>query len=142
MGIKDEIESYKNAVVSLDTGEIELWDHVIFPNVIRKRELGLVFTVLERTRPRKILDYGCGAGWLTKILISKGYDTTGIDASSALINSAVKSCGEGRFIVGDCMNLPFASGSFDCIIGSAILHHLDTARALAECRRVAAPAAS
>jgi SAM-dependent methyltransferase len=139
MGIEDEIQSYEKAKVSLDTGEIELWDHVIFPNVIRKRQVGMIFSVLERARPRKILDYGCGAGWLSKILLSKGYDVTGIDASSTLINSAVKSTGEGRFIVGDCTNLPFTNETFDCIIGSAILHHLETARALAECRRVASP---
>jgi SAM-dependent methyltransferase len=139
MGIKDEIQAYEKAEVSIDTGEIELWDHVIFPNVIRKRELGLIFSVLERARPRKILDFGCGAGWLSKILLAKGYDVIGIDASDALINSAVKSCQEGRFIVGDCMNMPFADGVFDCVIGSAILHHLETARALAECRRVTSP---
>ncbi len=136
MGLKDEIQAYEKAEVTLDTGEIELWDHIIFPNVIRKRQLRLIFSVLERARPLKILDYGCGAGWLSKILLAKGYDVTGIDASDVLISSAVKSCGEGRFIVGDCMELPFADESFDCVIGSAILHHLETARALAECRRV------
>jgi SAM-dependent methyltransferase len=141
MGIEDEIQTYEKARVTLETAEIELWDHVIFPNVIRKRQVGMIFKVLEQARPRKILDYGCGAGWLSKILLSKGYDVTGIDASSALIKSAVKSIGEGRFIVGDCQSLPFADETFDCIIGSAILHHLETARALAECRRVASPGA-
>jgi SAM-dependent methyltransferase len=139
VSLKDEIQTYAKAEVSPDTAEIELWDHVIFPNVIRKRQLGLIFRVFERVRPRRILDFGCGAGWLSKILHAKGYDVTGIDASDALIASAVKSCHEGHFIVGDCLNLPFADASFDCIIGSAILHHLETSRALAECRRVASP---
>ena len=139
MGIKDEIQAYANAVVSLDTGEIELWDHIIFPNVIRKRELKLIFDVLQRNRPRTVLDFGCGAGWLSKILLSKGYDITGIDASASLIGSAVKSCGEGRFVVGDGMDMPFADGAFDCVIGIAILHHLEADRALAECRRVTSP---
>jgi len=43
MGLKDEIEAYEKAEVSLDTGEIEFWDHVIFPNVIRKRQIRLIF---------------------------------------------------------------------------------------------------
>jgi SAM-dependent methyltransferase len=99
----------------------------------------MILSVLEQAKPRKILDYGCGAGWLSKILLSKGYDVIGIDASRALIRNAVKSMGEGRFIVGDCYHLPFADETFDCIIGCAVLHHLETAPALAECRRVVSP---
>ena len=34
------------------------------------------------------------------------------------------------------MNLPFANEAFDCIMGSAILHHLYAAQALTECHRV------
>jgi len=137
MSLKNEIEAYEKAEVSLDTGEIELWDHVVFPNVIRKRQIRLILDVLEQTRPRRILDFGCGAGWLSKILSSKGYDVTGLDACHSLISSARKSCREGHFVVGDCLNLPFVNEAFDCIIGIAILHHLDVPQALAECRRVA-----
>jgi hypothetical protein len=43
MGIEDEIRTYAGARVSPETAELELWDRVIFPNVIRKRQLGLVF---------------------------------------------------------------------------------------------------
>jgi SAM-dependent methyltransferase len=139
MDIEDEIRTYARARVTPETAELELWDHIVFPRVIRKRQVGMILGLLEQAKPRKILDYGCGAGWLSKILISKGYDVTGIDASRALIESAVKSMGEGRFVVGDCHHLPFADATFDCIIGSGVLHHLETAPALAECRRVASP---
>ena len=139
MGLKDEIEAYEKAEVSIDTGEIELWDHIIFPNVIRKRQIELIFDLIEQTKTNKILDLGCGGGWLSKILSSRGYNVTGIDASATLINTARKSCAEAKFIVGDCMRLPFPDQSFDCIIGSAILHHLDSYKALTECRRVISP---
>lgn len=139
MSLKDEIEAYEKAKVSLDTGEIEFWDHVIFPNVIRKRQVRLIVDVLEQARPGTILDFGCGAGWLSKFLSSKGYDVIGIDVSSSLIRSAIKVSTRSSFIVGDCVNLPFGYGVFDCIIGSAILHHLDPHQALAECYRATAP---
>lgn len=136
MSIKDEIKSYGEATVSLDTGEIELWDHVIFPNVVRKRQIRLILDVLERERHRKILDYGCGAGWLSKILFSEGYDVTGIDASSMLVGWAREVCGRDSFVVGDCMDTPFSDNTFDCLISSAILHHLEPVKALSECHRV------
>ena len=115
MGLKDEIEAYEKAEVSIDTGEIELWDHIIFPNVIRKRQIELIFDLIEQTKTNKILDLGCGGGWLSKILSSRGYNVTGIDASAPLINAARKSCAEAKFIVGDCMRLPFPDQSFDAL---------------------------
>ena len=137
MVLRDEIEVYDKAEVSMDTGEIELWDQIIFPKVIRKRQIRLIRDAIERTKHRKILDFGCGAGWLSKILSSEGYDVTGIDVSASLIRSARESCSKDSFIVGDCMKLPFDDGVFDWIVGSAILHHLDTDQALVECHRVA-----
>jgi len=137
MSLKDEIQAYEKAEVSLDTGEIEFWDHVIFPQVIRKRQIRLILDMLESRRDLgKILDFGCGAGWLSKVLSSKGYNVTGIDASGSLITNAMKVCAKGNFIVGDCINLPLRDGAFDCIVGSAILHHLEPYQALTECHRV------
>ena len=136
MTLRDEIESYKKAKVSLDTGEIEFWDHVIFPNVIRQRQIMLILNALEQVSPQRILDFGCGAGWLSKILLSKGYNVTGVDASELLIGYARESCNKDLFVVGDCMHLPFGESRFDCITGSAILHHLDAIQALSECYRV------
>jgi SAM-dependent methyltransferase len=139
MGLNDEIESYSKAEVSVNTGEIELWDHVIFPNVIRKRQNALILREIERCSPGRILDYGCGAGWLSKIIHDNDRDVIGIDASAELIKNANKAVPGNSFIVGDCVNLPFADNSFDFIIGSAILHHLNPQKALLECRRVMSP---
>lgn len=136
MTLENEIEVYDKAKVSSDAGEIELWDQIIFPVVIRKRQIQLIIDAIEQAKPRKILDFGCGAGWISKILSSKGYDVTGIDASSWLIKNAMKASHETHFLVGDCMALPFKENVFDFVIGMGILHHLDANKALAECFRV------
>jgi ubiquinone/menaquinone biosynthesis C-methylase UbiE len=137
MDLKNEIEVYDKAKVSIDTGEIESWDRVIFPIVIRKRQIELILKAVDATKPSRILDFGCGAGWLSIILSSRGYRVVGIDVSSSLIKSAATSCPEAQFVIGDCMSLPFRDNSFDFIIGIGILHHLNTVRAVAECQRVA-----
>lgn len=137
MGLNNEIEVYDKASVSANTGEIDSWDHVIFPSVIRTRQVELILQAIKATNPKRILDFGCGAGWLSTILSSEGYQVVGIDVSSSLIKSATTSSAISQFIVGDCMNLPFKDNSFDFVIGIAILHHLNSARAIVECQRVA-----
>ena len=137
MSLRDEIEVYDKVEISADTEETEVWDKIIFPNVIRKRENELILGLVKEIKPKKILDIGCGTGWLSKMLSSNGYHTVGIDISDWLIKNARKSHSEkSQFIVGDGMNLPFRDGIFDLIIGIGVLHHLNPDQALAECCRV------
>lgn len=137
MSLRNERQFYDKAKVSAETGETEVWDHVIFPNAIRKRQIELILTLTEEVKPKLILDFGCGAGWLSAILTSKGYCVVGIDLSSSLIEIAANlPAAKSNLCVGDCMNLPFKDGVFDLIIGIAILHHLNPEKGLTECSRV------
>jgi len=138
MGIKEEIEIYSRAKILGGSGEVETYDRIVFPNVIRKREIERILELVQSTKPKKILDFGCGAGWLSKALSSHGYHTVGIDSSRWLISNATELPSDNsHFLTGDCMNLPFQDDTFDLILGVAILHHLDPNKALEESRRVA-----
>jgi len=137
MSLKDEISVFNKAKLSAITGETEVWDRVIYPHVIRKREIEIILGQIEQVKPRRVLDFGCGAGWLSKFLSSKGYHCVGVDVTSSLIKSATThSSNNSQFVIGDCMNLPFQDGSFDFVVGVGILHHLDPKQGLAECYRV------
>ncbi len=137
MSLRNEIGMHNKAETSKDSGEIELWDKVIFPNIIRKRELEVIFKVISAVKPERILDLGCGGGWLSKILSSKGFQVTGIDISSGLVKVAKKvSPDNAGFIVGDCMNLCLKNNTFDLIICMGVLHHLDLDKTLLECHRL------
>ena len=57
MTLENEIEMYDGAEVSEDTGGIELWDKVIVPNIIRKREMKIIFDVIVSAKPRTILGF-------------------------------------------------------------------------------------
>lgn len=138
MSLEKEIEHFNRVKVSPDTGEIDTWDKIIFPSVIKKRQNEVILHEVLEIKPGKILDFGCGAGWLSRILSSSEYDLVGIDASSWLIRNAVSTPSQNSsFLVGDCMNLPFKDNSFDLILGFGILHHLDPEKGLSECFRVA-----
>ena len=136
MSIEDEILVYDNAEVSYSTGETESYDAAFFPNVIRKREVELIKEVLQAERPRLILDYGCGGGWLSLLLVRWGFDVVGMDVSKNMVRSAKLACHEADFIVCDAMRLPFRDGVFDFVIGISILHHLNLNNALSELKRI------
>lgn len=136
MGLKDEIDVYGQAKVSVDTGEIEDYNVVVFQNVIRRRENELIKSELQAVKPKRILDFGCGGGWLLRVLASYDYEVVGIDVSRSLISSAKRAAPLANFIVGDCMNLPLREGAFDAVLSIAALHHIDVKRGLKEVRRV------
>jgi 2-polyprenyl-3-methyl-5-hydroxy-6-metoxy-1,4-benzoquinol methylase len=66
--------------------------------------------------PARILDAGCGEGWLVGVLANAGFDVTGVDACHALIDYGRQKV-RARFEVGDLANLkPLALGMFDLIV--------------------------
>lgn len=136
MSLKDEINVYGKAEVSVFTGEIEDYDAVVFQNIIRKREIDLIESEFQVVKPKRILDFGCGGGWLSRVLFPYECEVVGIDVSRSLISGAKRAVPTVYFIVGDCMNLPFRDGTFDAVISIAALHHVDVRRGLKEVRRV------
>lgn len=79
-----------------------------------------------------ILNVGCGIDT---------YDDrarwTAIDISSKAVRFSKKASSSGNFCVADAENLPFKNSTFDLILATNILHHLEKPKAcLRECRRV------
>jgi ubiquinone/menaquinone biosynthesis C-methylase UbiE len=80
----------------------------------------------------RVLDVGCGPGWLARFLAAHfpAMQFVGLDASEPMVMQARQS-GEGvpasvsvRFVVGDGCRLPFQSGRFDFVVSGATLHHV------------------
>ena len=93
-------------------------------------------------RPCRVLDVGCGAGFLSNDLALRGRDVTGIDvaADALAVARAHDASGRVRYIEGNALALPFEDGSFEAVCAMDLLEHLDSpARAIAEASRVLVP---
>ncbi|HBU69406.1 MAG TPA: hypothetical protein DEE98_03375 [Elusimicrobia bacterium] len=90
---------------------------------------------------KKVLEIGCGTGLFTRKIAETAADLTAIDISPELIEKAAAnfSFKNALFMTADAEHLNFAGGSFDCVVGSSVLHHLNLGAALGEIFRVLKP---
>jgi ubiquinone/menaquinone biosynthesis C-methylase UbiE len=88
-----------------------------------------------------LLDVGCGNGYYSEAfarLMADALDYTGLDYSSAMVDSARAAYPNTRFIVGDATKLQFPDSAFDIVMnGVALMHILDFVAAIREAARVA-----
>ena len=104
---------------------------------IRADRLRSVAT-LEDSPAAWVLDIGCGIGSYTKPFARQIHASVfAVDLTTALLRGAREgSPANLRFAAADASELPFPQGSFDAVIGNAVLHHLPLERAVPELLRV------
>jgi SAM-dependent methyltransferase len=93
---------------------------------------------------KKVLDVGCGNGYVLANYASEGAEVFGIDITEAGIDLCRKRFEyrglSGNFRVADAQELPFTDNTFDCVCSMGVLHHVpDTQKALDEIHRVLKP---
>jgi SAM-dependent methyltransferase len=100
---------------------------------------------LARVRAgERVLDIATGTGNAALAAAREGATAIGMDAAPRLIEVARQRAASDRleasFVVGDLHELPFESGSFDCVVSVfGIIFAADPRRAVAELMRVLAP---
>src|SRR5690606_33041727 len=111
--------------------------------------------VAERIRahmgggPGRILDIGCGAGFLANALAAEGHIVTGADMSRGSLriasskSAAMDPAGAGTraaYRVADAYRLPFRTAAFDAVTALDFLEHVtEPERVIAEASRVLRP---
>ncbi|HUU58808.1 MAG TPA: class I SAM-dependent methyltransferase, partial [Phycisphaerae bacterium] len=103
---------------------------------------GLILRELGDLRDRRVLFVGCGtAAGPAKEMARRGADVWCVDISPSSLDKLMRHrFGElrGRIhpVLSDAEAMPFADGSFDVVVGKAIVHHLNLSRFMVEVRRV------
>ena len=85
----------------------------------------------------RVLDIGCGPGYLCAQMAEAGASVVGLDPSPSMLTLAERR-GEGVELVrGDALSLPFEDASFDAAVSTQVYEYVeDISGALREVRRV------
>ena len=83
----------------------------------------------------RVLDVGCGKGFLVKSLLAQGIEAFGLDISLyALMHCAPETV--GRLHLGTAEKMPFPDGAFDCVLSLNTIHNFPRARAVTAMREI------
>jgi len=98
-----------------------------------------LLALIKLTNAKRVLDAGCGEGYLLSFLDSqiKDWELVGFDISGNLIDRAREKLPLANFMVSDIYNSGYLNKNFDLVLSTEVLEHLeDPERALNEIRRL------
>jgi ubiquinone/menaquinone biosynthesis C-methylase UbiE len=110
----------------------------------QRQAWGQVLSPLAGSPPQRVLDVGCGTGFLAIIFASLGHAVTGVDfAPQMVVRARRKAIREGLdidFQVGDAVTLDSDDQTFDVVVGRHVLWNLpEPERGVREWLRVLKP---
>lgn len=106
----------------------DAWTAAVREQRIESRRLvtdAAILRAILALAPKRILDLGCGEGWLCRGLVEHGIEAVGVDASAPLIAQAQKAAvGRAQYRVcgyGELHNHAAQLGQFDLLVGNFAL---------------------
>ena len=93
---------------------------------------------------KRVLDVGCGPGWIAVMYAQAGAIVTAVDLTSTAVELTKRNIEQHGLTAvvreANAEELPFDSNTFDLVVSSGVLHHTpDFKRAITECFRVLRP---
>jgi SAM-dependent methyltransferase len=127
-----------------DVGSSEFFDEL---DRIKREDsdvYALPYWGFKDSRDRKVLDIGCGPGWVSVQYALAGAIVNSVDLTPRAIEITNLHCKYRQTSVtaqvGNAEDLPFDDEQFDLVVASGVLHHTpDTQAAFAEAFRVTMP---
>lgn len=123
-------------------------DYFRYYDVLRERNESPAFSAelheYARFAGKKVLDVGCGNGYVLSRFAMNGAETHGVDLTPAAVDLCRRRFAfmglHGDFRVANAEALPFEDDTFDCVTSMGVLHHTpDTPKAVDEVYRVLKP---
>jgi len=118
------------------------WDHIKSRDAFYIQHTKIILNLVDKFGRGKIIDVGCGDGYITSQILKKFKEVAGEDISKEAIKIAKKKNPKISLVVATCTNLPFSDNSFDTVVASETLEHVnynDGKMLLKEARRILKP---
>lgn len=135
----DEFMAFKNGAFEMSPEEFaDVYRRVAGSEVQGETDLNASCTeaILQQIRGRRVLEVGCGRGWLATRMADVASSVT---ASDIVLSDATRAMDNVTFEEASVESLPYGDSSFDVVVCTHTLEHVQNlARALSELRRVAA----
>jgi len=102
------------------------WANQEYINPFALQRLIAILEMLNDTdlEKPKILDLGCGTGWLTAILNEFG-PTTGIELAPKAVEAAKYKYPAAEFLAGNVFELELPEKKYDIVISQEVIEHVD-----------------
>ena len=119
----------------------KIWNWSSPAGIVRWQRRVKMFKSFIGNGNQKVLEVGCGTGLFTKEIMETDNEIIAIDISPELLDIARKKFQKNNltFLLSNAYKTKFSKNSFDFIIGSSVLHHLDVDSALKEFYRLLKP---
>lgn len=110
-----------------------------------EKETAVIEPLLEESLfvCRRVLDYGCGIGRLSKLLTDRQHDVVGVDISPSMRRLAVEYVNSPKFSACSVKELMMSDEPFDAVVCAWVLQHVleldDVVELIAKKCRPAAP---
>ncbi len=104
-------------------------------------EYAAIVQRIARDAPERVLDWGCGLGQVSDLLLHAGLDVTSFDYRGDGAPDAIQALPRypdvHAYLSSDPIALPYADGTFDAVLSCGVLEHvLDPGASLDELARV------
>ena len=114
---------------------------------IKRRDIesfAFAYWAFDSFKNKKVLDVGCGPGWLTAAYAQNGACVYALDLTLRALELTQKHLRfrntDAHLQQASAEELPFKDNTFDLVVASGVLHHTpDTLQAFRECLRVTKP---
>lgn len=149
MATIQEVKQYwqENPLLSFELNNIGSAEFFKEFNRIKREDIerfALAYWEFDVFRNKKVLEVGCGPGWLTTHYALAGADVYAIDLTPRAVkltqNHLQYKNTSAHIQEASAEELPFKENTFDLVVASGVLHHTpNTSKAIRECFRVTKP---